>query len=131
MRVEFHLPEEDLEYLESMGCQWETVVSNGNWLIIHGYILPDGYTLKEVSLALKIDSGYPTSQIDMVYFTPHIARTDNKPIGALAMMSFDNKQWQRWSRHRTGANPWRPGLDGVGTHISLVQYWLEREFNIR
>lgn len=131
MRIEFHLPEEDLEYLKVIGCKWETIVSKGNWLIIYDYKVPKGYNLNEVSLALKIDAGYPTAQIDMAYFYPPIARQDNKPIRALVMMQIDNKQWQRWSRHRTGINPWRSGLDGLETHISLVQHWLEREFYIR
>jgi hypothetical protein len=39
----------------------------------------------------------------------------------------DGKQFQQWSRHRTGANPWRPGLDNVCTHLLLVNSWLEKE----
>lgn len=131
MRHQFHLPEEDQDFLQALGLEWETIISSGNWVLIYKYPVPEGYNLKEVSIALRLDNGYPTSQIDMVYFNPPLSRTDNKPIGALANMSIDNKHWQRWSRHRTAQNPWRPELDGIGTHLSLVEYWLIREFKLR
>ena len=47
--------------------------------------------------------------------------------GALASEGFDGKTWQRWSRHRTPANPWRPGLDNLATHFGLVEEWFGRE----
>ena len=131
MRREFILPEEDVEYLDATGLSWETVASNGNWVVIHNLPVPDGYNVKETSVALRIDAGYPTSQIDMAYFYPHLSRQDGKPIGALAMINFDGKHWQRWSRHRTPSNPWRPEVDNIGTHMLLVSHWLEREFNLR
>lgn len=131
MRRDFILPEEDVEYLDATGLSWETVASNGNWVIVHNLVIPEGYNVDQTSVALRIDPGYPTSQIDMAYFYPHLSRKDGKPIGALAMMSFDGKHWQRWSRHRTPANPWRPEVDNIGTHMLLVSHWLEREFNLR
>ena len=131
MRRHFELPEEDAEFLDSLQLSWETVSDNGNWILIHDYPLPNGYNLNEASAALRIESGYPNAQIDMVYFYPHLSRCDGKTIGALAFMQFDGKQWQRWSRHRTGANPWRPELDGVSTHTMLVNHWLSDEFRKR
>ncbi len=131
MRKEFHLPEEDTEYLDTLGCQWETISNGGNWLLLHDYPVPSGYNTDYVSLALRIDAGYPNSQIDMMYFKTHLSRLDGKPIGALATMQIDGGQWQRWSRHRTGQNPWRAGVDNVSTHLSLVNHLLEREFTIR
>lgn len=67
----------------------------------------------------------------MVYFYPHLNRTDNKLINALANQLIETTTYQRWSRHRTSVNPWRPGLDNLQTHLMLVDYWLEREFTIR
>ena len=54
------------------------------------------------------------------------ART-GKAIQALSPENFDGKTWQRWSRHRTQVNLWRPGVDGLATQYALVQEWLERE----
>jgi hypothetical protein len=63
----------------------------------------------------------------MVYFYPRLARLDGKAIAATADDTFDGKAWQRWSRHRTPQNPWRPGLDNLGSHIALVKEWLQLE----
>lgn len=131
MRRMFQLPEDDVSFLDTQGYVWETIVANGNWLIIHNYSVPNGYNTKAVKLALRIEGGYPLSQIDMVYFHPPLKRVDGKPINALATQPIENEQWQRWSRHRTPVNPWRSGLDDVSTHLSLVNNWLEREFVIR
>ncbi|MBK8506151.1 MAG: hypothetical protein IPL46_30510 [Saprospiraceae bacterium] len=131
MRRLFHLPEQDVEYLEVSGLPWETIISNGNWLLVHNFSIPRGYNEEEASIALRLDPGYPTSQIDMVYFHPHLVRSDGKMIRALAMQQLDGKQWQRWSRHRTHSNPWRPDVDCISTHISLVDYWLNRELQLR
>jgi hypothetical protein len=55
-------------------------------------------------------------------------RADGVPIKALAQQQIDGTGWQRWSRHRTPQNPWRPGVDSVATHLVLVDQWLLREF---
>jgi len=77
--------------------------------------------------ALKIPPSYPDDQIDMVYFSPALALTSGRGIAQLTALTFDGKQYQQWSRHRTAANPWRPGLDNVCTHLLQVDSWLERE----
>ena len=96
-------------------------------MIINNYPVPDGYNVKSVSVALMIMPGYPSVQIDMAFFHPHLTRTNGKPIGALAYQSVNGTQYQRWSRHRTGSNPWRPGIDDVSTHLQLVNFWFDRE----
>ena len=131
MRKEFVLPETDTEYLDSLSYPWEAMKSDGNWVIVHDYPVPKGYNVETVSLGLRIDPGYPNSQIDMVYFSPHLHRADGKPIGALALQVLNGRQWQRWSRHRTSTNPWQSGIDDISTHLLLINYWLEREFQIR
>ncbi len=79
--------------------------------------------------ALRIEPNYPDTQIDMVYFSPSFTRADNKAIKAVTAQNFDGKIWQQWSRHRTGKNPWRPGVDDISTHLLLVDYWLKSELN--
>lgn len=132
MRREFLLPEEDMDFLSKYSGEWETIVSSGHqWIIFNDYSVPKGYIVPKVRLALRIDRGYPSSQIDMAYFFPPLARADNKLIGALANQPLDGKVFQRWSRHRTLQNPWRPGLDNLETHLLLVEHWMNREFKIR
>lgn len=132
MRREFLLPEEDIDSLEASQFTWEAIKSgNQQWVFIHDYPIPGGYNQQAALLALRIDPGYPTSQIDMVYFYPGLFRCDGKPIGALTNLTLDNKSFQRWSRHRTPQNPWRTGIDNLASHLLLINYWLEREFTLR
>jgi hypothetical protein len=128
MRRQFTLPESDKAYLEARGLAWETIVENGmRWLLLHDFQVPDGYNHPRATAAVKIETGYPDTQLDMVYFYPNLARLDGKPIGALTSQTLDGKSWQRWSRHRTAQNPWRPGEDDLSSHLALVEHWLERE----
>lgn len=127
-RRDFRLPTDDAAFLDASGYRWETVADGrGRRLVIYDVEVPDGYTVTTVDLNLRIDGGYPDTQIDMVYVHPPLAKTNGGAIGALSADQFDGRLWQRWSRHRTAANPWRPGLDNVETHISLVQFWFARE----
>ena len=122
----FALPEEDTELLNAGGYDWETVESGGRWLLIHDFTLPQGFTLPSTSAAIQIPSGYPSGALDMVYFHPAIMRMDGVVIPATqASVSVDGKQWQRWSRHYTSANPWCPGDYNVITHLNLARTWVE------
>ena len=95
------------------------------------WIIPTGYNHSRVSLALLIPSNYSDSQIDMVYFLPALQRNDGKAIANLSNQNIRGEVWQRWSRHRTATNPWRPGVDDVASHLGLVDDWLRREFEKR
>lgn len=124
----FRLPSDDETFLEGSGSRWETVVVGGvQRLVIYSYHVPTGYTATTVDLNLRIESGYPDTQIDMVYVHPPLVKASGGAIGALSSDQFDGKTWQRWSRHRTAANPWRPGVDNVETHLAAVQHWFMRE----
>ena len=130
MRCDFDLPAHDVEFLSSTDWDWETVRDGtANWLLLHQFVVPPGYSQQVVTAALRIEPGYSDTQIDMVYFNPSLARTDGRHVGGTdGTGTILGQTFQRWSRHRTGANPWRPGLDDVSTHIALVRHWLEREF---
>lgn len=128
LRCNFDLPDDDIIFLDSLGLTWETI-SEGSVrrVVIYGRSLPDGYNQRQVDLNFRIEPMYPDTQLDMVYFTPALSRKDGTGIGALSNDIFDGKVWQRWSRHRTPQNPWRPGIDNIETHYILVGAWLERD----
>jgi hypothetical protein len=67
----------------------------------------------------------------MAYFSPALLRRDGKQINNLSSIQWQLSTFQQWSRHRTSANPWRPGIDDISTHLSLVDDFLRREFDIR
>ena len=130
LRREFDLPNEDRVFLESYGCPWETISDGSQWVILHDFSTQNpGYNYQSVSVAIRLESGYPRIPLDMVYFFPGIVRIDGKPINNTeATQRIDGKNFQRWSRHRTSSNPWIIGQDNLGTHILLVEDWLVREF---
>ncbi len=129
-RQDFRMPVADEGYLNGLGLPWETLRDGATrWLIIHDWKLPTGYNHQQTSLALLIPDNYSDSQIDMVYFNPHLARKDGRSIGAVSTQNIAGTAWQRWSRHRTTANPWRAGIDDVASHLALVDEWLQREFS--
>jgi hypothetical protein len=128
MRREFKLPPEDEDYLVNSGLEWETVRDGGSGrVIIHGFPIPEGYNVRTASINVRIDGVYPESQLDMVYIYPPLSLVKGTSIGALSSDQFDGKTWQRWSRHRTPQQPWRPGIDDLSMHLELVKDWLARE----
>ena len=42
--------------------------------------------------------------------------------------ALDGKTFQRWSRHRPGDEPWRPGVDNLETHLVLTRDAFDDEF---
>ncbi len=129
VRRQFQLPENDTAYITRLGTPWETLNDNGTlWLLLNSWTLPLGYNYPQVSLALLIPANYPDSQIVMVNFLPALSRLDGKQIAAISTQTIAGETWQRWSRHRTAANPWRPTEDDLASHLSLVDEWLRREF---
>lgn len=128
MRREFALAEDDQDCLVNAGLDWEAIVEgNTKWLILRRFPIPTGYNVAVADAALRIPPSYPDDQIDMVYFHPGLALASGGPIGALTPHPLEGKQYQQWSRHRTAANPWRPGLDNICTHLLQVNTWLNRE----
>jgi hypothetical protein len=129
MRKDFQLPEEDVVFLDGLDLPWEAINDHGmQWVLVHDYSVVSGFNHKKVSVAIKIETGYPRMQLDMAYFFPPLQRLDGKGINAISGQTIDGKQFQRWSRHRTPANPWREGVDDLSTHLALVSFWFEQEF---
>jgi hypothetical protein len=129
LRRQFPLLGDDEKFLEDYRLPWESVVDGSQWVLIHDFPLPDGYNNPTVTAAIRMETGYPNTELNMVYFYPAISRKDGKSIGATqSSQQIDGKAFQRWSRHRTQQNPWKIGRDNLGTHVILIEDWVEREF---
>jgi hypothetical protein len=123
-RRAFRLPEDDEIYLDSLGLRWETIIDGGaRWLLIHAHPLPAGYSVDRVTVAIRLDGGYPPGALDMAYLHPPLQRADGKGISALCLQSIDGTTFQRWSRHY----PWRDGVDSLATHHLRIKEWLAAE----
>jgi hypothetical protein len=128
MRREFDLPEGDREHLEARGRPWHSLGKSGQrWLVIDGFAVPSGYKCLETTIALLIEPSYPDTQIDMAYFHPALELECGRSIGGLSTQEIDGRTFQRWSRHRTETNRWRPEVDCVATHLLQVEEWLRKE----
>jgi Prokaryotic E2 family E/Multiubiquitin len=128
LRRAYALLESDREYLDGLGLPWEAVIDNGiKRLVILDWPMPQGYTINSTSINIRLEPGYPDSEIDMAYFHPAVARANGKLIGATSTEIFDGREWQRWSRHRTVKSAWRIGIDCVATHMAFVDGWLSDE----
>ena len=129
LRRQFDLLPDDEQFLNDYGLPWETIVDGSQWVLIHNFPAPGGYNHPTVIAAIRLETGYPMTGLDMVYFSPALSRRDGKPIGATeSTQQIDGRPFQRWSRHRTANNPWNPTKDTLGSHIILIEDWLEREF---
>lgn len=92
-------------------------------MIVHDHALPAGYTGKTVTIAIRIEGGYPPGKLDMAYFLPPLARADGVAIGKTETHNIEGGAYQRWSRHY----PWREGIDSLATHDLHIKDWLESE----
>ncbi len=128
-RRQFTLLPADETFLVQYGLPWETIVDRSQWVLIHDFPTHDSYNHAKASIAVRLETGYPQAQLDMVYVYPALTRKDSQPIPQTqGTQALDCKDWQRWSRHRTRANPWQPGEDCLETHVYLIEDWLVREF---
>jgi len=122
------LSQQDAAFLEGLGRPWEVILDGSLWVLLHEFPLPEGYTESTVTMAIRIESGYPLAQLDMMYLYPAIQRRDGKHIGAAEVQQpLDQKQFQRWSRHRGPGNPWKNGEDSLETHVYLMDEALRSE----
>ena len=128
-RRHFALPEQDTDYLNATGLVWETV-KEGDVLrvIIYSYPIPPGYNLTEADIYIRLSDHYPDNELDMIYVCPGLSLQNGRAIAKLSNDNFDNRVWQRWSRHRVNkAQAWDPALDGIQSHLVLVNDWFARE----
>jgi Prokaryotic E2 family E len=82
LRREFDLLPIDREFLDVYGMPWETIVDASQWVLIHDFPALRDYNRATVTAAIRIETGCPNTELNMVYFFPALARIDGKPIGA-------------------------------------------------
>lgn len=127
-RRDFALPADDLSWLNQSGLRYDLVAEQSVLrVVLYDFPIPPGYNVNTAAVNVRIEPGYPDVQIDMAYFFPALSIANGRGIPATSTDNFDGKTWQRWSRHRTPANPWRPGVDNLSTHFALIESWLARE----
>lgn len=120
--------DQDRLFLDNYGLPWEMIVDGCTWVLLHDFPLPAGFNVDTATVAIRLEGGYPLTPLDMMYVYPWVSRLDGRPIRqADVTQQLDGKGFQRWSRHRTGANPWMPGEDSLETHVYLVEEFFREE----
>lgn len=124
-RRDFQLIPEDQAFLDKLNFCWSTIRDkNSNWLLIHEYPIPPGYSQEIACVALQIIGDYSTSGIDMFYFSPSLSLKSGKQINCTnCFVDICGTQYQRWSRHKQ----WRAGVDSLETHLLAMDDCLANE----
>jgi hypothetical protein len=119
------LPEEDHAWLETSGLSYEEVAEgNERGVVFHDFDLPaNKYNVNRVDILVLVQNGYPDTKLDMFYCLPALALRSGNPINAVATAHHFGKTWQGWSRHYN----WRSGIDGIESHVSMIDGWLQKE----
>lgn len=129
-RRDFHLPADDVQFLDSLGLEWELVSTEGQRaLLIKRFLLPIPFSPSEVTLKIKLPAEYSSgAALDMFFTDIAVIRTDGKAIPNFSQAGmFDGKIWHQWSRHYPDKCPWRPGVNTLVTHLAFIQSALDRE----
>ena len=132
-RREFGLLEKDEAYLNERSLRWETFVdsqvdSTRRWLLLHNFVLPEGYNHSVVSIAIEVPPTYPQSEIDMFHCYPHLTLNTGCVIGDTSgRTAIERQTFQQWSRHLIGQTRWNPATDSVMTHIAVIEAALSKE----
>ena len=90
-------------------------------VVIKGFHLPVGYQVDRSDLLVRLPPGFPDAAPDMWWFDPplRISATGASPPNTDAMETYQDRIWQRWSRH-FGGGSWRAGRSGLESYLSLV-----------
>ena len=124
------LPKKDLEYLRTKEFNFQEVVDGHvKGLIIKDYRLPEKkYQVNKMDLLIRIPNGYNDAPPDMFFCSPHLkfSDTNGDPPATSGRVNFNGILWQQWSRHSNTGNDWRPGIDGIKSHLQKVNKALEK-----
>jgi hypothetical protein len=126
MSAEDKLPEDDRDYLNEKGYEFE-VHEDGTgslYVVIRRFVVGTAYVPAEANLMVILPAGYPNAQVDMFWTFPDVKlQNGSLPAASEHHHEYVGRNWQRWSRHFQG---WRPGVDSLKTFIAAVRKELQK-----
>jgi hypothetical protein len=107
--------------------QFEVVKQADGWtfLIVSGYVLPEGYSPSNVRLLVKLAPTFPDAAPDMFWLTPHIRTAAGAAPQGTSTETLLDEQWQRFSWHLL-PGAWRPGRSTLRDYMRCVRARLEK-----
>ena len=116
------LPSRDRRYLEGRGLAFREAEDRGRKaVVLERFPLPEGvFRIAAADILVQLPPGYPDAAPDMFWASPHLVlvASGREPNCTQVRETFAGTQWQRWSRH---SQEWRPGTDGLSTHVKRVE----------
>lgn len=129
-RRDFYLPEEDIQFLDNLGLDWEAIQDgNARGVVLYDFPMPEPFRPDKLNMKINLPQDYISgAALDMFFTDEHVTRADGKNIERLTESNgFDNRKWWQWSRHYPKNAKWRPQINTLATHISYVQHILAQE----
>lgn len=133
--MSFQLPEEDQEYLDAKGIQYELLVETlpggqeRHGVVFRGFLVPPNLRIiangslascERCDLLVVVPHGYATTKLDSFYTSLHLKRPDGTdPKNATGQELLFDAKWQFWSRHLVDSD-WRVGIDGFSTYLQYI-----------
>ena len=116
------LPEPDSQYLTDRKISHQVVVDGGMaCVVLLGWALPEGLSVRETDVLIRLSAGYPDVPPDMWWCDPGVRRRDGSEIPATQVIEPHlGRSWQRWSRH-FAAGQWKSGIDGLESYLALMR----------
>jgi len=118
------LPQNDREWLESTGWDFQEVEGDGKrGVIVRDFPLLHGkFQTDHVSVLVMIPQGYPDAAPDMFWCDPALmlVTAQKQPNATNVSETHFGTTWQRWSRHYV-AGQWRSGIDDLHAHFTMVR----------
>jgi hypothetical protein len=121
------LPPADSQFLNGEDIAYRTFDDGSGTLNVEllEFPLPPGLNADVASVLFRLSGNYPDTPPDMWWVIPHLTTASGGRIQATeSVETFDERQWQRWSRH-LDANAWQSGVDGLESYIRLLRNELE------
>ena len=116
------LPEPDSQYLTDREISHQVVVDGGMvCVVLLGWVLPEGLSVRQTDVLIRLSAGYPDVPPDMWWCDPGVRRSDGSEISATQVIEPHlGRSWQRWSRHFV-AGQWKSGIDGLESYLALMR----------
>jgi hypothetical protein len=130
LRRDFHLPEDDILYLDDLDVNWEAIQDgDARGVVLYGFLMQPPFQPEQLNLKIKMPQDYTSgAALDMFFTDQPVTRSDGRGVERLTESThFDDKRWWQWSRHYPKNTKWRPGINTLATHISYVQHILNEE----
>lgn len=113
------LLEQHLAALREEGLEVEVQAQPDGWtfVVVHKYLLPEGYAKSHVDLLVKVPPPYPNANLDMFWVDDDLRLANGSMPANTNIEHYIGKNWLRFSWHPQN---WHPARDSISTFLAFV-----------